>query len=135
MPRGTMADEPNDLDKNPRELDEDPPGGIGGPADRDEQPDPRRVATQQDFGRELTRSRQRAGLSVREVAKAAGIPTSTAGDYFSGRHLPPPTQPEALPRILAACGVTDPGHVREWVSALARARRAPGRRPAGAAAP
>jgi WD40 repeat protein/transcriptional regulator with XRE-family HTH domain len=130
-----MADDPNDLDKDPRDLDEDPSDGIGGPADRDEQPDPRRVATQQDFGRELTRSRQRAGLSVREVAKAAGIPTSTAGDYFSGRHLPPPTQPESLPRILAACGETDPARLREWGSALARARRVPGRRAAGTTAP
>ena len=30
----------------------------------------------------------RAGLTVREVAKRSGIPVSTAGDYFSGRHLP-----------------------------------------------
>jgi WD40 repeat protein/transcriptional regulator with XRE-family HTH domain len=122
-----MADDP------PDEIGE--PGTDGGRSDQDAQPDPANVLTQQDFGRELTLARQHAGLTVREVAKAAGIPASTAGDYFSGRHLPPPTQPEALPRILAACGVTDPGHVREWVSALARARRAPGRRPAGAAAP
>src|ERR1700730_11874607 len=115
-----MADDPHNRDEDPRDFDEDPREGIGGPADRDEQPDPRRVATQQHFGRELTRSRQRAGLSVREVAKAAGIPASTAGDYFSGRHLPPPPQPEALPRILAACGVTDLDLLREWASALVR---------------
>ncbi|MDX6396220.1 MAG: hypothetical protein QOJ73_7283 [Streptosporangiaceae bacterium] len=130
-----LDEEPHNLDEEPRDFDEDPAEGIGGPADRDEQPDPRRVATQQDFGRELTRSRQRAGLSVREVAKAAGIPTSTAGDYFSGRHLPPPTQPESLPRILAACGETDPARLREWGRALARARRTPGRRAAGTTAP
>src|ERR1035441_7342090 len=128
MPGGPMADDPNDLDKDPHNRDEDPRDGIDGPADQDEQPDPRRAATQQDFGRELTRARQRAGLSVREVAKAAGIPTSTAGDYFSSRHLPPPTQPESLPRILAACGETDPARPREGGSALARAPRGPGRR-------
>ena len=128
MSGGQMADHP------PDDIGEPHTGG-GRAADQDEQPDPAGVVTPQDFGRELTRARQHAGLTVRDVAKAAGIPASTAGDYFSGRHLPPPTQPEALPRILAACGVTDPGHVREWISALARARRAPGRRPAGAAAP
>jgi WD40 repeat protein/transcriptional regulator with XRE-family HTH domain len=127
MSGGQMADYP------PDEIGE--PGTGGGRAGQDEQPDPAGVLTQQDFGRELTRAREHAGLTVREVARAAGIPASTAGDYFSGRHLPPPTQPESLPRILAACGVTDPGQVREWFSALARARRAPGRRPASAAAP
>jgi WD40 repeat protein/transcriptional regulator with XRE-family HTH domain len=114
---------------------EEPPEGAEDAADQDEQPDPRRVATQQAFGYELTLARQRAGLTVREVARAAGIPASTAGDYFSGRHLPPPTQPESLPRILTACGVTDPGRRREWVNALARARRAAGRRAAGTTAP
>ena len=54
-----MADDPNDLDKDPHNRDEDPRDGIDGPADQDEQPDPRRAATQQDFGRELTRARQR----------------------------------------------------------------------------
>ena len=73
-----------------------------------EHPDPRRIATQPDFGRELTRARQRAGLTVREVARAVGIPASTAGDYFAGRHLPPPSQPGLLPRILRVCGETDP---------------------------
>ena len=53
-------------------------------------PDPGRVATQQDFGRELTLVRQQAGLTVREVARAAALPPSTVGDYFSGRHLPCP---------------------------------------------
>ena len=100
-----------------------------------EQPDPRRIATQPDFGRELTRARQRAGLTVREVARAAGIPASTAGDYFAGRHLPPPSQPGLLPRILRLCGETDPERLSEWMSTLNRIRRGPGRRPAAAAAP
>ena len=37
----------------------------------------RRIAGQPDFGRELTLARQRAGLTVREVARAVGIPAST----------------------------------------------------------
>ena len=85
------------------------------------------------FGRELTRARQRAGLTVREVARAARIPASTAGDYFAGRHLPPPSQPGLLPRVLAAIGETDPARLREWAAALTRVRRVPGRRPAAAA--
>jgi transcriptional regulator with XRE-family HTH domain len=98
-------------------------------------PDPGRVATQQDFGRELTLARQRAGLTVREVARAAGLPPSTAGDYFSGRHLPPPNQPGLLPAILRACGETDPERLRAWMAALSIARRTPRRRAAGATPP
>ncbi len=105
-----------------------------GPPDP-EHPDPGRIATQPDFGRELTRARQRAGLTVREVARAVGIPASTAGDYFAGRHLPPPSQPGLLPRILRVCGETDPDRLSEWMSTLNRIRRGPGRRPAAATAP
>jgi WD40 repeat protein len=72
---------------------------------------------------------------VREVARAVGIPASTAGDYFAGRHLPPPSQPGLLPRILRACGETDPDRLSEWASTLNRIRRGPGRRPAATAAP
>ena len=110
-------------------------GGTGAADPRDEEPDPRRIASQPDFGRELTLVRQRAGLTVREVARAVGIPASTTGDYFAGRHLPPPSQPGLLARILRACGETDPAQLSEWVSALNRIRRGPGRRPAVATAP
>ena len=74
----------------------------------DDSPDPERIATQQDFGRELTAIRTRARLTVRQVARAAGLPVSTAGDYFSGRHLPADGRPEQLLGILRACGETDP---------------------------
>ena len=67
-----------------------------------EVPDPGRITSQQDFGRELTLARQQAGLTIREVAKASGIPVSTVGDYFAARHLPPARQSELLPNILAA---------------------------------
>jgi len=98
-------------------------------------PDPARITSQQDFGRELTLARQQAGLTIREVAKASGIPVSTVGDYFAARHLPPARQPELLPSILAACQITDAGQVRRWLDALNRVRRAPGRPPAGGPAP
>jgi WD40 repeat protein/transcriptional regulator with XRE-family HTH domain len=98
-------------------------------------PDPERIISQQDFGRELTLVRQRAGLTVRQVAKACGIPASTAGDYFAGRHLPPASQPELLPQILSACGITDPAQAGRWQEALNRIRRARGRRPARGPAP
>ena len=39
----------------------------------DDSPDPDRIATQQDFGRELTAIRTRAGLTVRQVARAAEL--------------------------------------------------------------
>jgi WD40 repeat protein/transcriptional regulator with XRE-family HTH domain len=98
-------------------------------------PDPDGIATQQDFGQELTEVRKRAGLTVRQVARAAGLPVSTVGDYFSGRHLPPEGRPEQLLGILRACGETDPGRLTRWQSALQRARRPPGRRPGGADVP
>ena len=88
--------------------------------------DPERIATQADFGRELTALRERAGLKIREVSKAARIPVSTAGDYFSGRHLP--TDRQQLLRILDVCGEKDPGRIAQWQTALTRARRPPGRR-------
>jgi transcriptional regulator with XRE-family HTH domain len=101
----------------------------------DNSPDPDRVATQQDFGRELAAIRMRAGLTVRQVARASALPASTAGDYFSGRHLPPDGRPEQLLRILRACGETDPAALARWMSALQRAKRPPGRRPANAETP
>jgi WD40 repeat protein/transcriptional regulator with XRE-family HTH domain len=118
----------------PRDEEPEPPA-LPAPTGDPEQPDPRRIAAPPDFGRELTLARQRAGLTVREVARAVGIPASTAGDYFAGRHLPPPSQPGLLPRILRACGVTDQAQLSDWMNALNRIRRGPGRRPAAAPAP
>ena len=94
-------------------------------------PDPERIATAQDFGREITNARVLAGLTIRQVARAAGLPVSTTGDYFSGRHLPAHTQPEPVLKILRACGETDPARLAQWTGALRRARRPPGRRPSG----
>lgn len=100
------------------------PSGDGAEA-----PDPRRIVTRQDFARELTLLRERAGLTVRQVARNAGMPDASAGGYFSGRHLPP-LRPPRLPQLLRACGVADAGTVGLWLDALRRVRRSPGRRPA-----
>lgn len=91
--------------------------------------DPGHVWTPQDFGRELTALRLAAGLTVRQVARASGLPVSTVGDYFSGRHLPGLAQQDQVTRILAVCGEADPARLTLWTSALGRARRQPGRRP------
>ncbi|HWG62724.1 MAG TPA: helix-turn-helix domain-containing protein [Streptosporangiaceae bacterium] len=97
--------------------------------------EPGRIFSMQDFGRELTVAREHAGLTIRDVARSVGLPASTAGDYFAGRHLPPPTQPGLLARILEACGETDPARVGEWEDALSRVRRGPGRRQARGSTP
>jgi WD40 repeat protein/transcriptional regulator with XRE-family HTH domain len=89
-------------------------------------PDPERIATQADFGRELTALRERADLKIRELARASGVPASTVGDYCSGRHLP--TSFDLLYKLILSCGETDPVVTAGWKAALQRVRRAPGRR-------
>lgn len=89
--------------------------------------DPDGIASAADFGRLLTAARLRAGLTVRDVADTVRIASSTAGDYFSGRHLPPVRSPELLAAILRACGVDDPDVLRRWNEALVRVRMTPGR--------
>jgi WD40 repeat protein/transcriptional regulator with XRE-family HTH domain len=111
-------------------------GKVGGERSfHDGVPDPGRISTREEFAAALTSLRERAGLTVRDVARRLGAPTATVGDYFSGRHLPPLRPPEQLARILSACGVDDAAEIQEWLDALGRVRRAPGRRPAGAPVP
>ncbi|MFF4895753.1 helix-turn-helix domain-containing protein [Streptomyces sp. NPDC001068] len=101
----------------------------------DEESDPTSIDSASDFGRRLTELRLRAGLTVREVARAVRIAPSTAGDYFSGRHLPPVRAAKLLNEILLACGVDDAVLLAQWHEALVRLRMAPGRPVAGAPAP
>jgi transcriptional regulator with XRE-family HTH domain len=75
------------------------------------------------FGLALTELRERAGLSVRDVAKALRIPPATAGDYFSGRSLPTTRTAAVLNDILGVCGVTDRRIVADWQRELAHLRR------------
>lgn len=91
----------------------------------DSTPDPSRITSPADLGRELTLVRERAGLTIREVSRRTGLLTSTLGGYFSGRHRPPL---DGLERVLSACGCTV-DDTEPWRDALLRLRRAP-RRPA-----
>lgn len=93
------------------------------------------VGTRAEFARELDALRQRAGLTIREVARAVGAPSGTVGGYFSGRHSPSTSQLPLFMRILEVCGVSEPEEIRRWLDALARVRRPLGRRPAGGTAP
>ena len=70
----------------------------------------------------LTSIRNRLGLSVRDVADATGIPPSTLGGYFSGRHLPSLTQPKVFADVLDALRIPDVD-VAAWRDALIRVRR------------
>jgi Novel STAND NTPase 1/Helix-turn-helix domain len=97
--------------------------------------DPGRIGTRQEFADELSLLKDHAGLTVRDIAAKTGIPPSTLGGYFAGSHLPPAKMTDLLPSILSVCGVDDAAQRERWLAALARVRRAPGRRPAGAAAP
>lgn len=96
---------------------------------------PARTVDEVLFARELTKARHAAELSVREVARRAGIPASTAGDYFAGRHLPSITQPETFDAVLAACGISEPTKVRRWHERLNRAHEARETRPGWRALP
>lgn len=93
------------------------------------------IRTRQEFAEALTLLRENAGLTVRKVADAVDVPASTLGGYFSGRHVPPVSQPRLLTDILRVCGVEDAKTVRRWRLALSQVRRAPGPRPTGARPP
>ena len=96
---------------------------------------PAAVDTREDLAAALTRLRESAGLTVRDVAKKAGIPVGTVSGYFSGRHVPPTSALPQVHALLEVCGVRDPVDVDAWTEAIARVRRAPGRRPADAPVP
>ncbi|SCL26935.1 WD40 repeat [Micromonospora pallida] len=88
-------------------------------------PGPDSIRTRQDFARELTRLRDRAGLSVRDVV--AALPErerrhGTIGDWFAGRGLPQPASRHLLELVVRACGATD-DEVSRWLAAWQRVRR------------
>ena len=59
------------------------------------------------FAGDLSELRRRAGRSVRDVARATGVPSATLGGYFAGRHLPPANRPEVLEGVLRECQVPE----------------------------
>ncbi len=91
--------------------------------------DPSAVQDAAGFAAALTELRAQVALTIREVSRRTGIPSATLGGYFSGRHLPPPTQPAQLTELLSALGVPPEQH-DEWRVALNRVRRIPGPRTA-----
>ncbi|WP_161934726.1 helix-turn-helix domain-containing protein [Frankia sp. R43] len=90
-------------------------------------PDPDAIKTKEDFARQLSLLRERAGLTIRNLAKRVGVPHTTVAGYFSGRHLPAMEPAESLPNLLRACGVSDPDELARWMLALRRARKSPGK--------
>ena len=96
--------------------------------------DPSAIQDAAGFASALTELRARAALTIREVSRRTGIPSATLGGYFSGRHLPPPTQPAQLSELLSTLGVPADQH-DEWRTALNRVRRVPGPRTAGKVTP
>lgn len=96
--------------------------------------EPGRVETREEFTRLLGERRERAGLTVRDVAAVSGVPVATVGGYLSGRHLPPLAATEQFARVLGALGVPAVEQ-RDWLEAVTRLRRLPGPRPQDAPAP
>lgn len=90
--------------------------------------DPSEIMNRAGFAAALTALRERAGLTVRDVAKLTGVPHTTLGDYFSGKTLPTLKSADVLSRVLEACAVTDESSRRAWAAALIRVRRAPSQR-------
>ncbi len=95
---------------------------------------PQNVRSREDLGASLTSLRLASGLSVRDVARRAGLPLGTVGGYLSGRHLPPLATLDQFAGLLRALGVPDDA-VPAWLEAVSRLRRVPGPRPATAVAP
>src|SRR5262249_14187866 len=106
-------------------------------------PDPRLIATDEDFALALRALRARARLSVRDAATLLArqatdpVPASTLGGWFSGRNLPTLrlVRSGTVATLLAVCGATDPDRVAQWLAALERVRRVPGPRPGRDPAP
>ncbi|MDG6107135.1 hypothetical protein Daura_32365 [Dactylosporangium aurantiacum] len=89
-------------------------------------PDPARIVDRAQFAGALTAQRERAGLTVRQVAAQAGArhSVSTVGDWFSGRGLPSLSSQPLLVRVLEVCAVPSDA-VEAWLAAWRRVRRRP----------
>lgn len=102
----------------------------------DDRPDlsPDDLTSREDLALALTARRERRGMTVRDVAHAAGLPVATVGGYLTGRHLPPLATVDQFTRVLISLGVAA-DEIPGWVTAVNRLRRAPGRRSAATPAP
>ncbi|MFC4587111.1 nSTAND1 domain-containing NTPase [Sphaerisporangium corydalis] len=90
--------------------------------------DPSSVLTKKGFGILLTATREAAGLTVRDLARKAQVPSGTVSGWGTGRHLPTLSQKALFLRLLAECGVTEDARVRMWVDCWLRLRRPLGQR-------
>lgn len=95
---------------------------------------PESVRSRADFANELTRLREAADLSVRQVAAKVAVigAHSTVGDWFAGRALPSSASAALFVKVLRVCGVSADDDMDAWIQAWRSVRRAPGPRPAGA---
>ena len=87
------------------------------------------VESREDFADALRELRQASGSTVRAIADRADVRLATVGGWFSGKHVPTPTNQEAFQRVLGACGVTA-DDADAWWAAVLRVRRATQRRAA-----
>ncbi|MEN1975479.1 nSTAND1 domain-containing NTPase [Cellulomonas sp. P4] len=134
QPRAAAQEHPAAAQEQPAAAQEDRDGQDASGRSGGLPGGPGSVDDRAGLARALTGLRERAGLSVRDVARLAGLPLGTAGGYLSGRHLPQPATVGQFERMLAALGVPEPERAG-WVALVGRLRRAPGPRPASAQAP
>src|SRR5687767_6683895 len=91
-------------------------GRLGGEMGTDMQPDPGLINTLDDLARALTRLRRRAArqgqvqLSVRDIARRTGRPSSTLDPYLRGQRLVPN---DVYEDVLRALGVRS-DQLRPW---------------------
>ncbi|HEY4453029.1 MAG TPA: helix-turn-helix domain-containing protein [Pseudonocardiaceae bacterium] len=85
---------------------------------------PDRITTPTEFGAELTRLKEAAGLTVRQAAQACGLAPATVGGYFTGTHLPTPRLLDMeFPRLMRMLGVADEAELGAWRETVLRLRR------------
>ena len=89
---------------------------------------PASVTTREELGADLTALRLRAGLTVRQLATRAGLPSATVGGWVNARHLPGQGQLDQFRLLLEACGVDRAEHqaVARCGGAGAPVQRRPG---------
>lgn len=83
---------------------------------------PETVQTREDLGKALTRLREDAGLTVRELVEQSGALQGTVSGWLAGNHAPTAASREMFVAVLKACGVDD-SETAVWWSAVRRARR------------
>ncbi|ATE55993.1 helix-turn-helix domain-containing protein [Actinosynnema pretiosum] len=116
-------------------VEPNPPGAGVAPESRDWVLEFERVGSREEFTALLRGARSAGGRSIRELARAADVPASTLGGYFSGRHLPLVGRADQVVRVLERCGATGDGLIGAVRAALEKAHRAPPGTPGCGAVP